>query len=229
MPIHSSRQQALGERLVFGGVPGQAGTISAGDAAVVVKGAGVGFLAQQRVDGRRVPDVLALGAGDLGLDEADGDLPDRQPVVRVPAEGLAHDGGLLFADLDPSGLPGGRADLAVAVGDGAGDDLSLAGPPEFAAAVPVDDLGALELGHRCLDLREQPPLGVIGVASFQEDDPDTEAGEFFEHERLVDVVAGQAVGAQRDNRVDAACGRGVAYLVEPRPVEAGSGVAVVGT
>ena len=115
----------------------------------------------------------------------------------MPVEGLAHDGGLLFADLDPAGLSGGHADLAVAVGDGAGDHLSLAGPPELAAAVPVHDLGALELGHRRLDLREQPSLGVIGVASLQEDDRHAEAGEFFEHERLVHVVAGQAVGAKR--------------------------------
>ncbi len=166
---------------MLGGVPGKPGGIGAGDPAVVVEGAGVGLLAQERVDGRGVPDRLALGARDPCLDEPDGDLPDRQPVVGVPAEGLAHDGGLLLADLDPSGEPGGGADLAVAVGDGAGDHLSLTCPPQLAAAVPVDDLRALEFGHRCLDLREQPPAGVIGVASLEEDDRHAEAGELFEY------------------------------------------------
>src|SRR5260221_4957297 len=122
---------------MLGGVPGKPGGIGAGDPAVVVEGAGVGLLAQERVDGRGVPDRLALGARDSRLDEPDGDLPDGQPVVRVPVEGLADDGGLLLADLDPSGEPVGCADPAGAVRDRAGDHLALAGPRQPSAAASV--------------------------------------------------------------------------------------------
>ena len=71
-------------------------------------------------------------------------------------------------------------------------------------------------------------MGIIGVTSFQEDVRHAEAGEFFEHERLVHVVAGQAIRAERDHRVDAPRGGRVSHLIESWPVEAGPGVAVVG-
>ena len=145
----------------------------------------------------------------------------------MPVEDPAHNFSFSSRITSRAGSPsdGGNFDIAVR---STGDDRALAGPPQLAAAVAFYDLGALELGHRRLDLGQQPAVRVVGQATFDKDHRDPEAGELVEHQRLVHVVAGQAIGAQHDQGVDGAGGGSVPGPVEARAVERGAAVAVIG-
>gem|GEM_PF-3409020 len=216
------------EGTVTGGMAWDPGAVGELGTAVVVEGAGVSLLAQHPVKGRCLPHRVPSRARDASLDETDGDLAHRDGVVHVPVEDQAHNFGFSFVDHQARRQPVGGGDLAIAVGDDTGHDRSLAGPPQLASPVALDDLGPLEFGHRRLDLGEESPVGVVGHAALDEHHRYFKSGQLIEHQRLVHVVAGQAVGAQHDDGVDEPSSGRVADPVETRPVQSRPREAVIG-
>jgi hypothetical protein len=90
------------------------------------------------------------------------------------------------------------------------------------------DLRSLVLGDHALHLDEQPRLRVVvKLRALKEAHRDVEALELLEHEHLVGVAAGEAVGAEADNLLDQAGGGRVTEAIERRPVEPRTRVALI--
>jgi hypothetical protein len=67
---------------------------------------------------------------------------------------------------------------------------------------------ALVLGDHALDLQEQVRLGSVTRRVTPEDDLDTAAGEFLEHQNLIGIFAGETIGVENVAAIDGT-GRGL--------------------
>src|SRR5207237_6037492 len=138
-------------------------------AAVVVEASGIDLGAQHPADSRGLPYGPSFGGRDLFLREADHDPPYRQRLIGVEVKDPAHHRRLGLADLEAGGQAVCGRDLAVAVGDLAGDDGSLARLEELAPTVALHDLGPLELRYRGLDLHREATGGIFPEARLAQD------------------------------------------------------------
>jgi hypothetical protein len=195
---------------------------------VEVHGPGVGLVVQEAVQAGGAPDPVAPGTGDAGLHETDRDLAHGKPVIGVPVENLAHDGGLFLVDLKAWGQSVGSGKFAIPEGHVAGHDRPLPGPPQLSSTVAFDDLGSLELGYCRLDLRDETTVRAVGEPALKEDHWNAKATELIEHQGLVDIVTGQPVGTQHDHGIDQPGGCRVAHPVQSESVQPHPGIAVVG-
>ena len=194
---------------------------------VVEEGPHVGVLAQHSVEARQGPVATASRSGNTRFAEPDPDLTHGQAILDMPGEDLAHDPSLWLEHLEAGREAAGGGKLAVAVRDLPCHYLTLASPEELAAPVALHDFGPLELGHRGLDLDQQPTLRVIRDPPFAEGDTDAEAGQLLQHDHLVDVVARQPIRAECDHRIDGPCRSGVTDLVQAGSIQSTPRVAIV--
>ena len=198
------------------------------DVSVEVHGPGVGLVVQEAIQAGGAPDPVAPGTGHAGLHETDRDLAHGKPIIGVPVENLAHDGGLFLVDLEAWRQSVRSGNFAIPEGHVAGHDRPLPGPPQLSSTVAFDDLGSLELGHCCLDLCDETTVGAVGEPALKEDHRNAKAAELIQHEGLVDIVTGQPVGAQHDHGIDQPGGRRVAHPVQSGSVQPRPGVPVIG-
>jgi hypothetical protein len=190
--------------------------------------AGVGRVLEQAPHGAPLPGDPGARAA-AGLPQAAADLADADPVVAEPPEHLPDHRRLVLDDLvagHAAAVP--LVGVAVAVGRRRQHaDRAAARGVALAAAAPLEDLGALVLGHHALDLQEQVVLRRHPDRAVEEHDLGAAAAELVEQQHLVGVAAGQAIGRVDVYPVDGAGGDEVAQPLEPRADERGAAVALV--
>jgi hypothetical protein len=190
--------------------------------------AGVGRVLEHAPHGAPLPSDPGARAA-AGLPQAAADLADADPVAAEPLEHLPDHRRLVLDDLvagDTAAMP--LVGVAVAVGRRRQHaDRAAACGVALAAAAPLEDLGALVLGHHALDLQEQVVLRRHPDRAVEEHDLGAAAAELVEQQHLVRVAARQAIGRVDVHPVDGAGGDEVAQPLEPRAEERGAAVALV--
>jgi hypothetical protein len=196
--------------------------------AVGVGRAGIEGVAEDAVDDGRRPAALAAARPPRAGVEPPEDLADRHLLIDQPAVEQAHQLGLGVIDHEAARRAVPAGDVAEAVGGAAADPVAGAGLLELAAAEALAEDSPLVLRDRPLDLQKELVVGVVGVGVLDEDDLTTGLAELFEQQRLVGVLAGQAVGAEDGDHSDGAVLNGVPEPVQGGPVQPGAGIAFVG-
>ncbi len=116
----------------------------------------------------------------------------------------------------------------VPVGGFPRDHLACPGAPELPAPISLGDFGPLVFGNDSLHLREQPRLRIIiEGGGVREEHRDAVASQLIDHDHLVGIDTGQAIGRQAPDDIEQPSLRGIAQRVEAGPVEPSPGVAVV--
>jgi hypothetical protein len=160
--------------------------------------------------------------------EPAGDVADGAAAGDVVVEDAPDHGGLFLVDDEVGGAVPSAGDSHVAVRGPPVHRLAGSGPEQLAPPGSFGDLGPFVFGDHGLDLGEEAGLGVGGdVGGVEVADAHPVAGEFVGDEHLVGVGTGQAVGGQAPQRLDEAALGGVAEGVEPGPVQASAGAAIV--
>src|SRR5450755_227730 len=167
--------------------------------------ASVRRVTQHRPDRRALPAGLLLPRRHRELVESPRDGTDAQRLRGVEIEDLAHHLGLRLDDFVIGRALLGLAHLAIAVRRAAEyADLALLGAMAFAAARPLQDLGALVFGDHALELQQQLVLGGLRLWSLDEDRLHAVAQPFLGEEHLIGVFAAEAIGRQHKDRLDLA-------------------------
>src|SRR5215216_17573 len=181
----------------------------------------VGGVAQHPPHRRAVPHRPAGARRHALLGQPAGDLRDRQAVLGVAAEDLAHDLRLGLVDLIESVHVLGLLDVAVAVGGGGQHRLgALAGAMNLAAASPLADLRPLVLGDHPLELAQQLILRrPAALRLAREHDLHAGALELLQQQHLVGVAAREPIRAVAEHHLEAALGGAVAQPLKRRPGE----------
>jgi hypothetical protein len=104
---------------------------------------------------------------------------------------------------------------------------ALAGSMALTAASPLDDLRALVLGDHALELDQQRVLRRVRARPLDEHHAGAGLGELLDQQRLVGVLAGEAVRGVDEHHVHRHLGHQVPQLLQRRPYQDGAGMAVV--
>ena len=191
--------------------------------------AAIGAVAQHRPHRRAVPHRLARARRDAPLGQPAGELADRDAVVDVAREHLAHDLGLDRVDLPETLAVLGLFQIPVAVGSAREHRLVAgAGAVQLPASGSLADLRALVLGDHPLELAQQlilgtrAPLGLLREAHLH-----TDASELFEQQHLVGVAAREPVRRVAQQHLERALRRAVAQPLKRRPLKRRAGEPLV--
>jgi hypothetical protein len=149
-------------------------------------------------------------------------------IVDQPAVHHPDHGGLGLVDDQMAGYAVALGDIAITVGPPGGDPMTLARPLDFAATESLAEDGALVFGDGPLDLEQELVVWVGGDGPLDELDGTAVLAELLQQERLMDIAAGQAVGAVDGDDIELARGRGVPQAIQAGAVQPRARVARVG-
>jgi hypothetical protein len=97
----------------------------------------------------------------------------------------------------------------------------------LAAPTAFQDLGALVFGHHALHLKQQIVLWRQADCPVEKDDLHPEALELIDHQDLIGITAGQAIGGMDVDPIDGPGGHPIPQTFESRTDEGGAAVALI--
>ncbi|CAA9266379.1 MAG: hypothetical protein AVDCRST_MAG27-2839 [uncultured Craurococcus sp.] len=178
-------------------------------------------------DGRRPGALAGARQPRPGVEPLE-DLAHRQALLHEPVVEHADEGRLGLVDDQVPRHAVALGHVAVAVGRAPADEVALARLLQLATPEPLAQQRPLVLGDGALDLQQELVAGGVGERVVEEDDLAALAAELLQQQHLVGVLAGEAVRAEHGDDVDGRVLDRVAQAVEPRAVQAGAAVALIG-
>ncbi len=194
---------------------------------VIEKGARVGALAQDAVDGGLAPVIRPARRRDTLIGEPLGDAAARETFLCAPAEDVTYHRRLGFVLPQRGAVLAFARHVSVAVGRVAAHQPAASGPVHLPPTRALADLGPLVLSEGPLHRQQQFALWGVRRLTLKELHRDAGFFPLLQQEDLMGGLADQPVGRQNQQSLECASVRRIAQAVEGWALQGGPRVRLV--